>query len=177
MPPARGGVRPATQSRLFVAKRREGRGRVSDDDVLYGYRLRLFTLAAEIGVRAACRAMGVHHSTYYRWKTKVDRFGIEALRVRERRRPRMPNQVGPHIEQRVLAFSLAHPGCGPRRISAELRREKWGGLRIFRARRVAGPAPPRPLDADQTPGADRRLRRCLRAQTALAAARAPRRGL
>jgi transposase InsO family protein len=42
----------------------------------------------------------------------------------------MPNEIGPHIEQRVLAFSLAHPGCGPRRISAELAREKWGGIRI-----------------------------------------------
>jgi hypothetical protein len=31
---------------------------------------------------------------------------------------------------RILAFSLAHPGFGPARISAELRRERWGGLRI-----------------------------------------------
>jgi len=103
---------------------------VSDDDVLFGYRLRLFTLAAEIGVRAACRAMGVHHSTYYRYKRQVDRWGLEALRVRERRRPRMPNEIGPHLEQRIVAFSLAHPGFGPRRISAELAREKWGGIRI-----------------------------------------------
>jgi hypothetical protein len=29
------------------------------DEILFDYRLRLFTLAAEIGVRAACRAMGV----------------------------------------------------------------------------------------------------------------------
>ena len=42
----------------------------------------------------------------------------------------MPNQIGPHIEQRIIAFSLGHPGYGPRRISAELPREKWGGLRI-----------------------------------------------
>jgi transposase InsO family protein len=103
---------------------------VSHDDVLFGFRLRLFSLAGEIGVRPACRAMGVHHSTYYRWKRKVDRWGLEALRVRERRRPRMPNELGPHLEQRVLAFSLAHPGLGPRRISAELARERWGGLRI-----------------------------------------------
>lgn len=103
---------------------------MSDDDVLYGYRLRLFALAGEIGVRAACRAMGVHHSTYYRWKARVDRWGLEALRPRERRRPRMPNELGPHLEQRILAFSLAQPGFGPRRISAELARERWGGLRI-----------------------------------------------
>ncbi|HEY1457112.1 MAG TPA: DDE-type integrase/transposase/recombinase [Solirubrobacteraceae bacterium] len=103
---------------------------MSDDDVLFGYRLRLFTLAAEIGVRPACRAMGVHHSTYYRWKHQVDRWGLDALRVRERRKPRMPNEIGPHLEQRIIAFSLAHPGFGPRRISAELAREKWGGLRV-----------------------------------------------
>jgi transposase len=104
--------------------------RVSNDDVLYGYRLRLFALAGEIGVRPACRAMGVRHSTYYRWKARVDRWGLEALRIRERRRPRMPNELGPQLEQRVLAFALAQSGLGPKRISAELRREKWRGLRI-----------------------------------------------
>jgi transposase InsO family protein len=104
---------------------------MSEDDVLFGFRLRLFTLAEELGnVSAACRAMGVDRSTYYRLRRKVDRWGLEALRVRERRRPRMPNQIGPHLEQRVIAFALGHPGYGPRRISAELAREKWGGIRI-----------------------------------------------
>jgi transposase InsO family protein len=104
---------------------------VTEHDVLVGYRLRLFTLAAELGnVSAACRAMGVDRSTYYRLKRRVDRWGLEALNVRERRRPRMPNQIGPHLEQRIIAFALGHPGYGPRRISAELAREKWGGLRI-----------------------------------------------
>ncbi len=104
---------------------------MTEHDVLVGYRLRLFTLADELGsVSQACRMMGVHRSTYYRWKRQVDRWGLEALNVRERRRPRMPNEIGPHLEQRIVAFSLAHPGFGPRRISAELAREKWGGLRI-----------------------------------------------
>ena len=97
--------------------------------MLVGYRLRLFTLADELGSRGV-PGDGRARSTYYRWKDKVDRWGLEALNVRERRRPRMPNQIGPHLEQRIVAFSLAHPGFGPRRISAELAREKWGGLRI-----------------------------------------------
>jgi transposase InsO family protein len=42
----------------------------------------------------------------------------------------MPNEIGPHLEQKVIAFALGHPGYGPRRISAELRRDKWGGIRI-----------------------------------------------
>ena len=104
---------------------------MTEHDVLVGFRLRLFTLADELGnVSAACRAMGVDRSTYYRWKHRVDRWGLEALQVRERRRPRMPNQIGPHLEQRIIAFSLGHPGYGPRRISAELAREKWGGIQI-----------------------------------------------
>src|SRR2546430_16551378 len=32
------------------------------------------------------------------------------------------------MEQRVLAFTLGHLGFGPARISAELRRDKWGGI-------------------------------------------------
>jgi transposase InsO family protein len=104
---------------------------MTEHDALVGFRLRLFTLAEELGnVSAACRAMGVHRSTYYRLKRKLDRWGLEALRVRERRRPRMPNEIGPHLEQRIVAFALGHPGYGPRRISAELEREKWGGIRI-----------------------------------------------
>jgi molybdenum-dependent DNA-binding transcriptional regulator ModE len=38
---------------------------MTHDDVLFGYRLRLFTLAEELGsVSEACRQMGVSRSTY-----------------------------------------------------------------------------------------------------------------
>jgi transposase InsO family protein len=104
---------------------------LTTDDALYRFRLRVFALAQELrSVRAACRAMGIHPSTYYRWRHQVDRFGPQILRPRERRRPKMANQTSPFIEQRVVAFSLGHPGFGPRRISAELRRDKWGGIVI-----------------------------------------------
>src|SRR5439155_21601788 len=98
---------------------------------LFGYRLRLFTLADELGnVSEACRRMGVSRQTYYRLKHQLERFGLEALRIRERRRPRQPNEIGAHLEQRIVAFALGHPGLGPRRISAELAREKWGAIRV-----------------------------------------------
>jgi len=101
---------------------------VSDDDVLFGYRLQLFDLAGRSCVSHACRTFGVHRSTYYRWKAQVDRHGLEVLRPRERRRPKMPNQLPAMLEERIVAFAIAHPGLGPRRISSELRREKWGGI-------------------------------------------------
>ena len=102
-----------------------------NDDVLFSFRLRLFSLAAETGnVRAACRTFGVHPSTYYRWRGPVLRSGLEMLRPRERRPPRMPNQTSQLTEQRVIAFALGHPGLGPRRISATLAQERWGGILI-----------------------------------------------
>ena len=62
---------------------------MSHDDVLFGYRVRLFTLAEELGnVSEACRRMGVSRQTFYRLKRQVDRWGLEALRVRERRHAR-----------------------------------------------------------------------------------------
>ena len=36
---------------------------MTQDDVLFGYRLQLFRLAGEVGVSEACRLMGVHRST------------------------------------------------------------------------------------------------------------------
>jgi transposase InsO family protein len=101
---------------------------VSDDDVLFGYRLQLFDLAGRTSVSNACRTFGIHRSTYYRWKAQVDRHGLEVLRPRERRRPKMPNQLPAMVEERIVAYAIAHPGQGPRRISSELRRPKWGGI-------------------------------------------------
>lgn len=143
-----------------------------DDDVLFKFRLRLFSLAAELGnVREACRLMDVHPSTYYRWRAPVLRSGLEMLRPRERRTPRMPNQTSQLVEQRIVAFSLGQPGLGPRRISATLAQERWGGIvvspngiwrvlrrhglnrRISRLSLVAGyaspPGPERPVEIER----------------------------
>jgi hypothetical protein len=56
---------------------------VSEHDALFGYQMRLFALAGEICIRPACRTMGVHHSTYYRWKLRIYRLRVRVpfLRV------------------------------------------------------------------------------------------------
>jgi len=50
---------------------------MTQDDVLFSYRLQLFELAARTTVANACRTFAVHRSTYYRWKQAVDRQGLE----------------------------------------------------------------------------------------------------
>ena len=54
---------------------------MTEDDVLFGYRLQLFDLAGRTTVAQACRTFGVHRSTYYRWKDQVERSGLEMLRA------------------------------------------------------------------------------------------------
>jgi transposase len=103
---------------------------MTKDDVLFGYRQALFAEAARTSVAQACRRFGVHRSTYYAWKRAVDRHGLEMLRPRERRRPRMPNQLPKMTEERIVAFSLGHPGLGPKRVASELARPKWGGILV-----------------------------------------------
>jgi transposase InsO family protein len=102
--------------------------RVTNDDALFGYRLQLFDLAARTSVAAACRTFGIHRSTFYAWKRQVERFGLEVLRPRERRPPKMPNQLPKMVEERIVSFAIAHPGFGPQRVAAELARPKWGAI-------------------------------------------------
>jgi hypothetical protein len=54
---------------------------VTQDDLLYRFRLPTLAVTVELGnVRVACRARGIHPSTYYRWKRQLDRYGPEILR-------------------------------------------------------------------------------------------------
>ena len=100
---------------------------MSNDDLLFRHRQQLFARAGQVGVSQACQELGYHRSTYYRWRGRVAREGLEVLRPRERRMPRMPNQLGPWLEERVIAFALGHPGFGPRLIASQLSLAEWGG--------------------------------------------------
>ncbi len=64
---------------------------MTNDDLIFRHRVRLFARAGEIGVAGARRELGCHRSWYYRWKPLVERHGLETLMPRERRCPRMPN--------------------------------------------------------------------------------------
>jgi len=104
---------------------------MTNDDVLYAYRLRVLATARELGsVAAACRLHGIHRSTFYRWKSMSDRFGLEILCPRERRAPQMPNSIPVLIEHRIIAWALGNPGQGPAHIASELARERNGGFRV-----------------------------------------------
>ena len=130
---------------------------MTKDDVLFGYRQQLFAEAARTSVSAACRTFGVHRSTYYAWKRQVDRHGLEMLRPRERRRPQMPNQLPKIVEERIVAFSLGHPGLGPRRVASGARPGRSGaGSSSLPEWCVEGSLPSRAEHPHQAPRSDRR---------------------
>src|SRR5258708_15924327 len=101
-----------------------------NDDLLFRDGLLVRGLAGEVGVSRACRELNYHRSSYYRWKARVEREGLEILRPRERRQPRMPNQTSPWLEHQVLIHALGNPGLGPRRLAAEMALPRWGALQI-----------------------------------------------
>ena len=58
---------------------------MNHDDVLCHFRVRLFALADELGnVRAACRMLGVHPSTYDRWRKPMQRSDFDTILAPER---------------------------------------------------------------------------------------------
>ena len=93
---------------------------MTNDDLIDRHRLQLFERAEQVGVSRACRELGFHRSTYYHWKPLVLRHGLVILRPRERRPPRMPNQIPPWLEQKIIAAALGEPGRGPRRLAADI---------------------------------------------------------
>ena len=101
---------------------------MTKDDVLFGYRLRLFALAGEVGVSEACRVMGVHGrpATARRCRLIVRAWRCFGRGSAGGRRCQPSSRSS--SSRRSFAFALGHPGLGPRRIASRLARPEWGGL-------------------------------------------------
>ncbi len=82
---------------------------MSVHDAVSEYRLRLVAvIEASENKRAACAQAGIHHSTFYRWRSQP---GGHQRRV---------SWLERHVGERIVAAALAHPGDGPRRVADRL---------------------------------------------------------
>lgn len=104
---------------------------MTNDDVIHGFRLQLFDLAARTTVTNACRVFGVHRSTYYRWAAQVDRHGLVILEA-----PRAPGTAdaepdpADHRGAHPRVFDRSsRPRAGPDQLRAR-DAKCWGGLRV-----------------------------------------------
>jgi hypothetical protein len=85
---------------------------MSEDDVLFGYRLFVFDHAARTSVSEACRVFGLHRSTYYVWEAAGGAARAEILSsaqaVRARGRAGRARRLG-----RAHRAETAAPDRGP----------------------------------------------------------------
>jgi len=101
--------------------------------------------------------MGIHPSTYYRWKRQLDRDGPEILRPGSDECRRWPIRPACWSSSEWSPSPPGHPGFGPARIAAELA-SPAGARSGCRPWGLAGPGPPRPVHPGQAGWAGRRLR-------------------
>ncbi len=135
---------------------------MTNDDRLLGYRLQLFAWAERTSVTDACRTFGIHRSTYYAWKRRVERTALRSSGPESAADPRCRTPCRP----------WSRTECSPLR-SPPRPRAAAGGLgacpgevgrdRGLPRHGLARPAPPRALDARASLRARGRLPRSPRA--------------
>lgn len=60
-------------------------------------------------ISRACKIAGISRSHFYEIKEAFEKYGRDGLAPQPRRRPRMPNQTPPEIEQQIVAMTREYP--------------------------------------------------------------------
>lgn len=90
------------------------------DQLIVDHRMRLISvIQSAVSVRAGCRLVQIHPSTYYDWLKKLDVEGPDGLvPAGGRTRAKTPGRL--RLEAEVIGWSLANPAWGPKRLFYEL---------------------------------------------------------
>jgi transposase InsO family protein len=94
---------------------------VTPTDIIYRRRVRVLEHAAESGnVAETCRTFGISRKTFYEWKHRAERYGLEALVPKARRSPQMPNATPTWVVNDLLTLAVAEPTIGCRQYADRL---------------------------------------------------------
>lgn len=94
---------------------------MTPEQIIAHRRRRLLELAVELGnVSEACRQLGVSRTRYYEWKRLADRYGLDALVPKDRRRPQLPNATPTHVINELLTLAVLEPTIGCRQLADRL---------------------------------------------------------
>ncbi len=73
-------------------------------------RVSMLALADELQkISRACKVAAISRRHVYDVKEAFEEYGREGLAPQARRRPRMPNQTPPELEQQMLAMTKEYP--------------------------------------------------------------------
>jgi len=94
------------------------------DESVHGMRLRVIERAQVHGnVSAVCRELGISRTIFYRWRKRLERYGVDGVHPRRQGvQPGRPVQITPEVERLVLGIAISAATWGCRRIAAYLAR-------------------------------------------------------
>lgn len=94
---------------------------VTPDEIIYHRRLRVLEYAERTGnVSETCRVFGISRTRFYEWRHVAERYGVEALMPKTRRRPQLPNATPMHVLEVLLTLAVLHPTLGCRQLADRL---------------------------------------------------------
>jgi transposase InsO family protein len=94
---------------------------VTPAEIIYQRRLAVLDQAERTGnVSEACRTFKVSRKSYYEWKHVADRYGLEALMPKSRRKPQMPEATPTHVVEALLTLAVLQPTIGCRQYADRL---------------------------------------------------------
>jgi transposase InsO family protein len=94
---------------------------VTRDQIIYQRRVRVLAHAAESGnIAETCRTFGISRTRFYEWRSVAERYGIEALMPKARRRPQLPNATPTHVVEALLTLAVLQPTLGCRQLADRL---------------------------------------------------------
>ena len=90
-------------------------------DIVHQRRVAAVTHGVEGGnVSETSRVFGVSRKTIHQWKKLAEAHGMEALRPKEQRSPRMPNATPTWVVDKLLQLAILEPTRGARWYASEL---------------------------------------------------------
>jgi len=99
---------------------------VTPAEIIYHRRLRVLEHARTTGnVALTCRTFGISRTRFYKWRERAERYGVEALMPKQRRRPQLPNATPTWLVEELLALAVAKPTLGCRQLADELGRRGY----------------------------------------------------
>lgn len=94
---------------------------MTPEDIIVARRVRVLELADELGnIAEACRLVGVSRTSFYRWRSIAELYGLDALRPKDRRRPQMPGATPTHVVEALMTAAMATPTIGCRQYADRL---------------------------------------------------------
>jgi transposase InsO family protein len=94
---------------------------MTESQTIHQFRINVLTYAQVHGnVAETCRIFKVSRKSFYKWRDRADRYGLDALMPKGRRAPQMPNATPTHVVERLLTLAVNEPTIGARRYADRL---------------------------------------------------------